>query len=75
MKLRRRAVIGLAIAASGTSPPSPPPWRRSKTRIYAGFHFRFSCNDAATLGALVANYITGTLMQPLRQRRPATPAT
>src|SRR6516165_1458512 len=44
-------------------------------RIYAGFHFRFSCADAATLGAQVANYVTGTLMQSLRQRRPATPAT
>jgi len=35
-------------------------------RIYAGFHFRFSCIDAATLGAHVANYVTSTLMQPLR---------
>jgi hypothetical protein len=35
-------------------------------RIYAGFHFRFSCTDAATLGAQVANYVTSTLMQPLR---------
>jgi hypothetical protein len=35
-------------------------------RIYAGFHFRFSCADGATLGARVANYITSTLMQPLR---------
>jgi hypothetical protein len=26
-------------------------------RIYAGFHFRFSCVDGATLGAAVANYI------------------
>jgi hypothetical protein len=34
-------------------------------RIYAGFHFRFSCTDAATLGAQVAHYITTTLMQPL----------
>jgi len=33
-------------------------------RIYAGFHFRFSCTDAATLGAQVANYVTHTLMQP-----------
>ena len=66
MKLRRRAVIGLAIAASGTSPPSPPPWRRSKTRIYAGFHFRSSCADAAILGVQVARYVTGSLVQPLR---------
>jgi hypothetical protein len=35
-------------------------------RIYAGFHFRFSCTDAANLGAQVAAYVTGTLMQPLR---------
>ena len=33
-------------------------------RIYAGFHFRFSCTDAATLGAQVARYVTTTLMQP-----------
>jgi hypothetical protein len=33
-------------------------------RIYAGFHFRFSCADAATLGAQVAGYVTSTLMQP-----------
>jgi PAP2 superfamily len=33
-------------------------------RIYAGFHFRFSCTDAATLGAQVARYVTSTLMQP-----------
>ena len=35
-------------------------------RIYAGFHFRFSCADGATLGAHVARYVTSTLMQPLR---------
>lgn len=35
-------------------------------RIYAGFHFRFSCTDAATLGAQVAAYVTSTIMQPLR---------
>jgi hypothetical protein len=35
-------------------------------RIYAGFHFRFSCIDAATLGAHVARYVTGSLMQPRR---------
>ena len=34
-------------------------------RIYAGFHFRFSCIDGATLGAQVASYVTHTLMQPL----------
>ena len=38
-------------------------------RIYAGFHFRFSCIDAATLGAKVALYVTDTLMQPLRRTR------
>ena len=35
-------------------------------RVYARFHFRFSCTDAATLGAQVARYVTGALMQPLR---------
>jgi hypothetical protein len=34
-------------------------------RIYAGFHFRFSCTDGAALGAQVASYVTHTLMQPL----------
>src|SRR5215470_18133116 len=34
--------------------------------IYAGFHFRFSCADAATLGAQVAQWVTSTIMQPLR---------
>ena len=33
-------------------------------RIYAGFHFRFSCVDGATLGAQVAQWVTQTLMQP-----------
>jgi hypothetical protein len=40
-------------------------------RIYAGFHFRFSCIDGATLGAQVARYVTDTLMQPLREKAPA----
>jgi len=35
-------------------------------RIYAGFHYRFSCTDAAILGVQVARYVTGSLMQPLR---------
>jgi hypothetical protein len=34
--------------------------------VYVSFHYRFSCADAATLGAQVARYVTGTLMQPLR---------
>ena len=34
-------------------------------RIYAGFHFSFSCTDAAILGAQVARHITSTLMQPV----------
>ena len=33
-------------------------------RIYAGFHFRFSCIDGATLGAQVAQWVTHTLMKP-----------
>ena len=36
-------------------------------RIYAGFHYRFSCADAATLGTQVAHYVTHTLMQRLRR--------
>jgi hypothetical protein len=35
-------------------------------RIYAGFHFRFSCADGAALGLQVANYVTSTIMQSLR---------
>jgi hypothetical protein len=38
-------------------------------RIYAGFHFRFSCTDAATLGTQVAQYVIHTLMQRLRPTR------
>jgi len=41
-------------------------------RIYAGFHFRFSCIDGATLGAQVASYVTHTLMQPVHQTKLAT---
>ena len=35
-------------------------------RIYAGFHFRFSCTDAATLGAHVAQWVTSILIRPRR---------
>jgi len=38
-------------------------------RIYAGFHYRFSTADGATLGADVGHYVTGTLMQPPSQRQ------
>lgn len=38
-------------------------------RIYAGFHFRFSCTDGAALGMQVAQYITHTLMQRLHRTR------
>jgi hypothetical protein len=34
-------------------------------RVFAGFHFRFSCNDASSVGAAVANYAQSTLMQPI----------
>jgi PAP2 superfamily len=37
-------------------------------RIYAGFHFRFSCIDGATLGAHVAQWVTQTLMRPLQRQ-------
>jgi hypothetical protein len=40
-------------------------------RIYAGFHYRFSCTDAAALGTQVAQYVTDTLMQPLQVLVPA----
>ncbi len=32
-------------------------------RVFAGFHFRFSCDDATQMGAQVANYAESTLMQ------------
>jgi membrane-associated phospholipid phosphatase len=32
-------------------------------RVFAGFHFRFSCNDAAGMGAQVASFAESTLMQ------------
>jgi hypothetical protein len=34
-------------------------------RIYAGFHFRFSCVDGATLGREVGDFVVGTLAQPV----------
>jgi len=34
-------------------------------RIYAGFHFRFSCIDGTTLGAAVAGYILANVAQPV----------
>jgi hypothetical protein len=34
-------------------------------RVFAGFHFRFSCNDAARMGAQVANHAESVLMQPI----------
>jgi hypothetical protein len=32
-------------------------------RVFAGFHFRFSCNDASQMGTMIANLVRGTLMQ------------
>lgn len=32
-------------------------------RVFAGFHFRFSCVDATQMGVLVASYAESTLMQ------------
>jgi hypothetical protein len=32
-------------------------------RVFAGFHFRFSCDDASSMGAQVADYAESTLMQ------------
>lgn len=37
-------------------------------RIYAGFHFRFSCVDGATLGAAVAHYILQNTALPTHGR-------
>lgn len=33
-------------------------------RVFAGFHFRFSCNDAITLGSQIANYVMAHEMLP-----------
>ena len=38
-------------------------------RIYAGFHFRFSCVAGVTLGAQVADYVIHKLMQPLHGKK------
>ena len=35
-------------------------------RIYAGFHFRFSCVDGATLGASVGAYVLGHVALPVQ---------
>jgi len=37
----------------------------AQARINAGFHFRFSCNTAATMGRHIAAWVTTTLMQRL----------
>jgi len=34
-------------------------------RVWAGFHFRFSCEDGATLGANVANWVLATVALPV----------
>ena len=34
-------------------------------RIFAGFHFRFSCGDAVEMGAKVGNYVMQTVAQPV----------
>lgn len=33
-------------------------------RVFAGFHYRFSCDDAITLGAEIANYVMAHMMLP-----------
>jgi hypothetical protein len=33
-------------------------------RVYAGFHFRFSCDDANVMGADVSEAVRTRLMQP-----------
>ena len=41
-------------------------------RVFAGFHFRFSCDDASAMGAHVANYARETLMKPIRSGHEGT---
>jgi hypothetical protein len=36
----------------------------SDARVWAGFHFRFSCDDGAVLGNQVAGYVAAHLMLP-----------
>jgi hypothetical protein len=36
----------------------------SDARVWAGFHFRFSCDDGAVLGSHVAGYVAAHLMLP-----------
>ena len=36
-------------------------------RVYAGFHFRFSCEAAVTLGTKVADYVGSTIAQPMHR--------
>ena len=38
-------------------------------RIWAGFHYRSSCEDGATLGTDVGTYVLDTLMQPLHRKK------
>ena len=33
-------------------------------RVFAGFHFRFSCDDATTMGNEIANYVMENVMRP-----------
>ena len=33
-------------------------------RVFAGFHFRFSCDDAITMGAEIANYVMAHMALP-----------
>jgi hypothetical protein len=37
-------------------------------RVFAGFHFRFGCDDAAQMGRQIARYAGSTLMQRLGDR-------
>jgi hypothetical protein len=44
-------------------------------RVFAGFHFRFSCDDAAQMGKQVAHYAESTLMRRLGDESRSDPAT
>jgi hypothetical protein len=37
-------------------------------RVWAGFHFRFSCSDASVMGTQVAHRAVSTLMRPLGEQ-------
>ena len=53
---------GLADAERSFSSFSDAVAQVADARVFAGFHFRFSCDDAAVMGRLTANQVMATLM-------------